>query len=355
MSDGDVRCAEDVAPGASVVIATYNRADSVVRLLRALDAQTLPAESFEVIVVDDESTVPVVPVVERAGLARMPLVIRQLNGGPAAARDTGIRRATGRVIVVLDDDMIVAPEFLDEHLAMHAGTTRRVVLGRLRVPAGHRLQLFERMQLALLDRLFDEVAAGRQRPAGKDVYTGNVSFLRADYLDVGGFDRSLRLSEDAELGMRLEWAGAQVMLSERASAEHASDHASLDGWMQRSIAYGAADAAIARKHGVTPSTDVWRYLFMVHPMSRVLLLASALAPSMMVPVARFAMWIAMALGALRLERVALAGATFAYGILYFAGVRRDAGSRRACLRDLRSFVKLEERGMFGHLLRSFKW
>ena len=321
-----------------MVIATYNRADSLVRLLRALEVQTLTAESYEVIVVDDESTVPVKPALERAGLARIPLVIRQPNGGPAAARDTGIRRATARVIVVLDDDMIVPPEFLAEHMALHAGSTMQVVLGRLRVPAGYRLQLFERMQLALLDRLFEEVAAGRQRPAGKDVYTGNVSFLRADYLAVGGFDRSLRLSEDAELGMRLERAGAQVVLSERAAALHASDHASLSGWMRRSIAYGAADAAIARKHGVTPATNVWRYLFLVHPVSRIFLLASALVPSVMVTAARVAILVAMALGALGLERVALAGATFAYGILYFAGIRRDAGSRRACLRDLRSFV-----------------
>ena len=129
-----------------------------------------------------------------------------------------------------------------------------------------------------------------------------------------------------------------MVLSDRAVALHASDHASLSGWMRRSIAYGAADAAIARKHGVTPATDVWRYLFLVHPVSRIFLLASALVPSVMVPVARIAMLVATALGALGLERVALAGATFAYGILYFAGIRRDAGSRRACLRDLRSFV-----------------
>jgi glycosyltransferase involved in cell wall biosynthesis len=352
MSEGNSRCAE-VTPAASVVIATYNRANSVVRLLRALDHQTLPTESFEVIVVDDESAMPVGPVVERAGLARMPRVIRQPNGGPAAARDTGIRLATGRVIVVLDDDMIVAPKFLAEHVAMHAGPTRSVVLGRLGVPKGHRLQLFERMQLALLDRLFDEVAAGRQRPAGKDVYTGNVSFLRDDYLAVGGFDRSLRLSEDAELGMRLERAGAQVVLSERAAALHASDHASLSGWMRRSIAYGAADAAIARKHGVTPATNVWRYLFLVHPVSRVFLLASALAPSVMVPAAQVAMWVAIALGALGLESVALAGATFAYGILYFAGVRRDAGSRGACLHDLRRFARSTERGALGRVLSRF--
>jgi glycosyltransferase involved in cell wall biosynthesis len=338
VKEEDSRCADGMTPEVSVVIATYNRADSVVRLLRALDAQTLPADSFEVIVVDDESKVPVVPVVERARLARMPLVIRRPNGGPAAARDAGIRRATGRVIVVLDDDMIVAPEFLAAHLAMHAGTTRRVVLGRLRAPVGYRLPLFERMQIALLDRLFNEVAAGRRRPAGMDVYTGNVSFLRTDYLAVGGFDRSLRLSEDAELGLRLERAGALVTLSEQAAALHASDHASLNGWMRRSIAYGAADSAIARKQGVSPATDVWRYLFLVHPVSRLFLLVSAMAPSVMVPVARVAMWVAMALGALGLERVALAGATFAYGILYFAGVRRDAGSRGACLRDLRSFV-----------------
>ena len=315
----------------SVVIATYNRTNSLLRLLKLLDEQTVAASRVEVIVVDDESVVDVAEAVRHERLVRCPQVIRQKNGGPAVARDAGIRRARAGLVVVLDDDMIVAPDFIAAHLEAHADEPRAAVLGRLREPPGMRLRLFDRMQLALLDRLFDDVAAGLRRPSGGDMYTGNVSFRRADYLAVGGFDHTLRLSEDAELGMRLEAAGVKIVLSERAVAWHASDHASLTAWVRRSIAYGEADAAISRKQGPSSATDVWRYLFLVHPVSRPFLLASALAPALLVPVARVAILVAMGVDRLGLERLALAGATFAYGILYFAGVRREAGSLVATL------------------------
>lgn len=330
---------EGGSPDVSVVIATYNRTDSLLRLLRLLDEQTVAASCVEVIVVDDESVVDVAAAVRHERLVRAPLVIRQKNGGPAVARDAGIRRARGRLVVVLDDDMLVRPDFVAAHLEAHAAGPRLAVLGRLRAPPGMRLRLFERMQLALLGRLFDEVGAGRRRPAGADLYTGNVSFGRADYLAVGGFDHTLRLSEDAELGMRLEGAGVEIVLSEGAVAWHASDHASLAGWVRRSIAYGEADAAISRKQGRSTATDVWRYLFLVHPVSRPFLLASALVPALLVPVARVAMLVAMAVGRLGLERLALAGATFAYGILYFAGVRRDAGSLAATLEGAGGYLR----------------
>ena len=105
----------------------------------------------------------------------------------------------------------------------------------------------------------------------------------------------------------------------------------------------ASDAAIGRKHGGSTATDVWRYLWLVHPASRPFLLGSAMLPSVMVPVARAGMLFSMLLGTLGREGVALAGATLAYGMFYFAGVRRDAGSRRACLRDLTSYAERDDR------------
>ena len=330
---------EGGSPDVSVVVATYNRIDSLIRLLRLLDAQSVAANRVEIIVVDDESVVDVAAAVRLERLVREPLVIRQKNGGPAMARDAGIRRARGRLVVVLDDDMLVPPNFIAAHIEAHADGSRVAVLGRLREPPGMRLRLFDRMQLALLDRLFDEVAAGRRVPAGGDVYTGNVSFGRADYLAVGGFDHTLRLSEDAELGIRLEDSGVGIVLSEKAVAWHASDHASVAKWMRRSIAYGQADAAVSRKQGLSAATDVWRYLFLVHPVSRPFLLASALVPALLVPVAHIAMLVSMAVDRLGLEKLGLAGATFAYGILYFAGVRRDAGSLAATLEGAQRYLR----------------
>jgi glycosyltransferase involved in cell wall biosynthesis len=64
---------------------------------------------FECIVVDDASPAP--PILPKD--SRVKLVIRQSNGGPAAARNTGLAHAAGRYIAFLDDDDLYSPERLN--------------------------------------------------------------------------------------------------------------------------------------------------------------------------------------------------------------------------------------------------
>jgi serine acetyltransferase/glycosyltransferase involved in cell wall biosynthesis len=345
----------DIDPGAgrpqlSVVIAAYNRADSVTELLRLFAEQTLPAAEFEVIVVDDGSAIPVAPLLERLVLPFSLTVLRQANAGPAAARNTGILQARGRIIVILDDDMRIGPEFLAAHLACHDVAPHRVVLGRLLPPAERRLPLFERMQLDLLDRMAARAANGG-RLRGGDLYTGNVSFLKTDYLDVGGFDPALRLSEDLELGLRLDERGAEFVLSNDAWARHESDHASLKKWMRRSVTYGSNDLHLAQKHPDLRSASPWRFVLQVNPISRPFLLFAALAPNLSAAIAWTAMWVSMALGGLGLERVALFGGTFAYGVQYFRGVRRGLGSLRVAMSDFGRYLSGCDGPELGFVLR----
>jgi glycosyltransferase involved in cell wall biosynthesis len=105
-----------VAPGSpefSVIIPTFGRpaflADSVESVLR----QTIT--DFECIVVDDAS--PVTPTLPDD--PRLRLVRRETNGGPPAARNTGIGAASGRFLAFLDDDDVWLPGRLDLAVEAH--------------------------------------------------------------------------------------------------------------------------------------------------------------------------------------------------------------------------------------------
>jgi serine acetyltransferase/GT2 family glycosyltransferase len=329
------------APAITVVIAVFNRVTSVDRLLTQLAQQSLSTDEYEVILVDDGSTQPVSDTIDVSRHRCAITIVRQENAGPAAARHRGIQAARGALIVVLDDDMRVGPDFLAAHRRAHGDQGVTVVLGRLRTPTDHPLRLFERFQLALLDRLARAVAADPSALHGSHLYSGNVSFPRALYDRVGGFDPAFRLSEDAELGIRFEQAGARLVLADDALAEHASDHTSTARWVARSLAYGEADSRVALKHPAVPTAHPWRFLFLVNPLSRGLLLLSALAPGVGVLLARCALTVSQGVSALGLERLAMAGTTLAYGLLYYAGVRRAAGSRRATFDALRRYLVVE--------------
>lgn len=304
----------------SVIIATYQRNESVLELLGQLAGQTLARDTFEVIVIDDGSAIPAAPVLEAAALPMRLTVLTQSNAGPAAARHRGILSAVGSLIVIIDDDMRVLPDFLASHLAAHAGRGHHVVLGRLRAQPGASLELFDRLHLDLLDKLARDFAADPKALRGSSLYTGNVSFRREEYLHIGGFDPAFRISEDAELGIRLQESGATFALSDEAQSFHASDHTSVRKWMTRSVAYGRTDASVSDKHPRIPTANPWRFLYLVNPVSRPVLLTSALAPSLTAPIAWLAMWASQACAAVGLERVALAGTTFTFGIQYFRGL-----------------------------------
>ncbi len=119
-------------PRLSVVVATYNRAELIQRLLHQLARQTLPASDFEVVVVDDGSREPVAPVLEQLELPYGLRVETQANAGAAAARHRGVLAARGEVVLITDDDMQVAEDFLARHLARHPRGSRNVVIGGIR-------------------------------------------------------------------------------------------------------------------------------------------------------------------------------------------------------------------------------
>ena len=99
----------------SVVIPTYNRLPILRQCLMALERQelALPIERFEVVLVDDGSTDDTVAWLQEhaASLPHVRLICQD-HGGPAAGRNRGVEHAEGDVIVFIDSDLVVLPDFL---------------------------------------------------------------------------------------------------------------------------------------------------------------------------------------------------------------------------------------------------
>lgn len=85
----------------SVVIPLYNKETSIAQSLRSVLQQE--SSDFEVVIVDDGSTDDSVSVVESIQDSRIRL-IKQENGGPSKARNTGVKNAKGEWILFLDAD-----------------------------------------------------------------------------------------------------------------------------------------------------------------------------------------------------------------------------------------------------------
>ena len=100
----------------SVIVPVYNKRDYLSECLESLCSQTL--RDIEVICVDDGSTDGSDVVLrDMAAVDRRLRVIRQENAGPCVARNTGMARATGDVLMFVDADDALVPdacEFVDK-------------------------------------------------------------------------------------------------------------------------------------------------------------------------------------------------------------------------------------------------
>src|SRR5687767_12540417 len=104
------------APRLSIVTPTYNRCQRLGLVLSALEAQTVPKDSFEVIVVDDGSTDGTFEWLEQQRYGFALRTLRQQNAGHAQPRNTGVLTAVGEPVLYLHDDVVAVPDLSTDHM-----------------------------------------------------------------------------------------------------------------------------------------------------------------------------------------------------------------------------------------------
>ncbi|MEP7013329.1 MAG: polysaccharide deacetylase family protein [Acidobacteriota bacterium] len=216
----------DGAPVISVVIPTRNRCPLVEELLHSLAATTLANDRFEILVVSDGCTDETnLRLKERWG-ERITL-LPQEHAGAAEARNHGIRRARGELILLLDDDMVVERNCLEAHVRFHREwpEAHHACLGFMAWPAGPNQEPLARY-LSESDEYLDWKWV-RRRPA-EDVgwggfWTGHLS-LKRRFLEVHGLFDGQRfpslLGEDLDLGKRLERSGLKLHFRDSITSWH---------------------------------------------------------------------------------------------------------------------------------------
>jgi len=180
----------------SVVIATKDRARFLARALESLALQS-DAPPFEAIVVDNGSTDDTAVVVERQRKACALFELERLfvpEPNRGKARNAGIARASGEIVLFIDDDVWLPEGFLAAHAAAHDGTRMCVNGPILNVPS------YE-------DR--PKPTAGNY--SGAFLCTCNASVSREALTAVSGFDERFNLYgwEDTDLGLRLRREGVR--------------------------------------------------------------------------------------------------------------------------------------------------
>lgn len=207
----------------TIVIPTYKRSDLLAECLASLRAQTF--RDFRVVVVDDASPKDVTACVRR-GYPEAEVLRQPENGGFARAANTGVRHAATRFIMLLNDDMTLAPDCLARLMEgmRESGAAMVCPLVLFRdepdtiYSAGDRITRGGRPESIG----FREKRAGfvfERHPFG--VSAGAAIYTRALFDRVGLFDETfIAYFEDADLCMRARAAGLEALCVPEAIAYH---------------------------------------------------------------------------------------------------------------------------------------
>jgi len=278
-------------PDVTVLIPVRDRAALLDRCLSAL------GRSYPAVVVDDGSEDPgsVAGVAAAHGAA---LVRRPVNGGPGAARNTGLLGVTTDLVAFLDSDCVPGPGWI-ERLAAHladpavAAAAPRIVAA----PTGSGWADRYTTAACCLDL---GGAEARVAPGTRVAYVPTAALVvrRAALAPAAGpggaFDPALRWGEDVDLVWRLHGAGWRIRYDPAVRVSHHEPR----GWaalLSRRFRYGTSAAPLAARHPgqVLP--------LVLHP------------------------WLALTVAGLLAGRPGVAGLSFAGSVLAMRATLRRAG------------------------------
>ena len=216
------------SPFFSIVIPTYNRPERLATCLDSLTKLNYPRDRFEVIVVDDGSTIPVESAAFKDSLNLT--IIRQPNTGPAKARNTGAAKARGEFLAFTDDDCKPDPDWLPALAAQFTKTPDCLIGGKTinELPDN----LYSTASQSLIDYLYSYYNAD---PQGASFFaSNNLALPAAAFRQLGSFDTTFPLAagEDRELCDRWLHHGYKLFYAPEAQVYHAHKLALNSFWRQ---------------------------------------------------------------------------------------------------------------------------
>jgi len=173
----------------SVIIPTRNRAALLLRAIESVQRQTY--RNLEIIVVDDASTDETRTVVERLTDPRICYLRHAVSRGGSAARNAGIKAATGEYIAFLDDDDEWEPQKTEVQLGAFEGYGAVVCTSNQRVANLKKYAAKEVVEL-------EDLRRGKFTAGGTGILMAKASVLRETM-----FDESLPRYQDWDLFIRI--------------------------------------------------------------------------------------------------------------------------------------------------------
>ena len=225
------------SPSVSVIVPVYNEEKSIGSCLNSILSVDYPPELLEIIVSDNGSTDDTPTILESFG--EQITVVYESTRGPGAARNKGLKAASGTIVAFTDADCTVDRAWLRSIIAPLEEVEVGIVGGRrlARRPANQIELLCEdlRSHKSMIETRIPTVAT--------ENWASRTELIR----EQGGFDEEFIRAEDSDLSFRIFDEGFRIEYAPDAITHHENirTYRKLfrEGYQQ-----GIASVQFAKKH-----------------------------------------------------------------------------------------------------------
>ena len=226
----------------SVIVCTHNRSHSLKLTLESLSSQTLCAEAFEVVVVDDGSDDATLEVCNamQGSMKNLAVVSTGKKGGNSSARNVGIARSRGEYVLFTDDDCIADRAWVE----CMASALRRhsIVAGEIASPRDNLARLCHNIAE------FHPFMPGRKSGERDYIAGANVGFQRYLLEKMGGFEEGRKIAADMELIIRARMEGHRAFFEPSAKVIHRPDRMQLKEIFQYSSRHAKTTIVLRNRY-----------------------------------------------------------------------------------------------------------
>jgi glycosyltransferase involved in cell wall biosynthesis len=245
----------------SIIVPTYNRIDQLRRCVDSLNSLRYSNNDHEICVVNDGSSDGTRRFLnEQASTVSNLRVIHQENQGVAAARNAGIDATTGEYVFSTDDDCIVPPDWIQQHLDRHEQYDVDGVNGQ-QWPI--ETNIVEAFKIAIYWQEHEESHMLNDPDSVVGATTNNLSYRREVFETVGGFDTSLRRGSDPEHSKRVLESGFTILKDPHLRVEHMKTD-TLQSHLRNSYYQGKGRSIREKKHGEDEHNPRTNWVYRLH-------------------------------------------------------------------------------------------
>jgi glycosyltransferase involved in cell wall biosynthesis len=215
----------------SVIVPVFNAAEYLERCIRGLIFQTLPADEYEILMIDNNSMDESAKIIR--GFDRVTL-LQEYEQGSYAARNTGIREARGEIIAFTDPDCVPREDWLEQIGTAMAGPASGVVLGDRRFARDSGvLGILGAYESASAARIFSTERVGSYYG-----YTNNMAVRTSIVKCLGGFQQRSRGADTLLLRRAIEHYGPRVLSYAPNAVVRHLEIAGIHDYLEKKRIYG---------------------------------------------------------------------------------------------------------------------